>query len=289
MKKNSICRADDLGGVDNSSFNFLENLLIFCPTRERRVPRETNVCFEVRPPAGKNCLTLLFKTDIKGGSPLVTEMVKRPDYICLYVDSEKAICTIIEMKSSDGMEAITQIKELHEILIRNMSALAPHKCSSKIRYQGVVVGMGRSSTQSSAKELIRLKNKKRLPIHFVNRNSPELFLYISKLNDELGITHPIDRTVDPKNPEFSPIENFLINDSEINIINDECKKKNWKPKNKRDSLYVNYKLSAKDFATLVSSNSGTTLFHPKKQGIPKQVINDLKSLVLDKYIVIESI
>ncbi len=70
--------------LDWHTFNFLENLLIFCAMPERRVPKESGVHFSISSTSADQALSLLFQIDRKD-DPLIEAGSVRPDYMALYV------------------------------------------------------------------------------------------------------------------------------------------------------------------------------------------------------------
>jgi hypothetical protein len=280
----NVCRGDLNGGVDYATFNFLENLLVFCPLPVRSVPTESHVAFEVYPPLNKKCLILIFKTDLRQRNPLVRGKGKRPDYLCVYIDDQVSICTIIEMKTANPNEAAEQIEAFYDLLSKNIQECAPTKCR-KLKMQGIVVGA--HLTQTNTKYYQQLKGKG-LPINLVNKFSrPELFEYISKYNIELGTNKlPTSRTINPRRG-FSSLELALLNGSCKKLSNDACFSRHRLPNSKRLGLYLDFIFSGKGRIVLLANNNEAKIFRIGNHELPETIIQELKDLGLAQYLNIQ--
>ena len=128
------------------NFNFLENMLVFSTMRTmpgRNATPESGVHFRITLDSQNKAICILFKIDRdhQKNDPLIRDKkLRRPDYMCLYIDSESCICTIIEMKSGTidelkrGIDQILQLKEILQFEIFNHLST-----KLKVKYQGILL------------------------------------------------------------------------------------------------------------------------------------------------------
>jgi hypothetical protein len=128
--------------LDWQSFNFLENMLLFCAQKTRRAPAESGVQFGIRAAVREDGVCLLFKID-RQPDPLMPEAGLKPDYLVVHVSKKHGcLCTIVEMKGKDhhkAEHAIDQIKALWERLRREVGEHVPGALRKHVRYQGVIL------------------------------------------------------------------------------------------------------------------------------------------------------
>ena len=128
------------------NFNFLENMLVFGTMRTmpgRNAPPESGIHFRITLDSQNKAICILFKIDRdhQKNDPLIRDKkLRRPDYMCLYIDSESCICTIIEMKGKTidelkrGIDQILQLKEILQFEISNHLST-----KLKVKYQGILL------------------------------------------------------------------------------------------------------------------------------------------------------
>ena len=82
--------------LDWNTFNFLENLFVFCTMKQRSVPPESGVQFGISKEFAENTLCILFKIDRGSKDPLFTDPSQyKPDYLVLYKTPDTCIFTIM--------------------------------------------------------------------------------------------------------------------------------------------------------------------------------------------------
>ena len=282
-KKNKKSKnpSDILSGKKNKldweTFNFLENLLIFCVMKEKNAPPESGVKFRITPKENDNSLCLLFNTDRRKDSLFRNDEIK-PDYMVLYVKKDLCLCTIIEMKGTTekGVKhGIEQVKELRERLKNEIQANLPNKF--KVKFQAIILSPPNTQTPNN---LIKEEDRKGftiLPLQY--NNKAELFSYVSKINK---ITERyIPENIRPANSNLF-VENVLTNLALPQRINDKFSFSNKEKATNKDRIYINYALSNNDdYAALAIDNAGMKIgVKESNNKFTNRIQSDLKRLGL---------
>jgi hypothetical protein len=101
------------------------------------VPRESGVHFQIASRIRDEGLCLVFHVD--QGADAVVDGV-RPDYLVLYCDARRCLCTIVELKGTERKNlehGIEQIVTFHGQLRAQVREHLPRKC--RIDYQGLLL------------------------------------------------------------------------------------------------------------------------------------------------------
>jgi len=276
--------------LDWNSFNFLENLLIFCTEPTRSVPKESGVYFHISSKAKDGAICIIFKIDRGNNDPLVkeksaqlTEPIK-PDYMVLYVEENTCIITIIEMKGKDEKNlrhGIEQIKRLRDILNREIKKHLPNKF--KFTIQGILLAP--SNAQIPLTEIVK-QNFHIFPIRCSQK--AELFHYVSKVNknDEKYKNSKLPHSKD----EFGFIEEILIKKALPNRMEDNFKNQNFITGKNREGIYVNYALSKDEYAVLYLEKSKKIVAIKQNEGTHEQKIKEaVKKIDINNLFTIELI
>jgi len=249
-------------------FNFLENLIIFCISEDRCVPKESGICFSITPIEEDNGICLLFHID-REKDPLIKEQNSpRPDYLVFYVNPKICICTIIEMKGRTEKElsrGIKQIKALQDKLRLEISNHLPNKFREIIKFQGVLLCPFLSQPPNN--EIYREANNNKFIVYpLLYNQKAELFKYISK---ELSIDDLTKKykhenikecTKSKDTDEIKLIEDLLTN----RVLHQRMKvnNKNCEFKLSKDRLGVNIHLALyqdEDYLVLKLDKEGCVL------------------------------
>ncbi len=276
--KSKSKRPSETNKLDKDTFNFLENLLVFCVMPERNAPLETGLHFRVSPRESDESLCLLFETDREKDS-LFDEGKRKPDYMVFYYkpDLGFCLCTIIEMKGGKNIKGgIEQIKNLHKRLNREIKEHLPNKL--KIKFQAIILSSQVSQTPNN---LITDESTNELvirPLPYFQK--AELFKFISQ---EITLTKPDNKLELIRNcREDSFVENVLIRGAISKRVVDEMCKMNKKIANNRDGVYINYNLPNKeDYAALAIDNAGMKIgIKDSNNKFTNRIQSDLKRLGL---------
>ena len=237
--------------LDWITFNFLENLFVFCPQRQRSVPPESGVQFGISKGPAEDVLCILFKID-RSPDPLFTDPGQpRPDYLVLYKTSRICIFTIVEMKgrTENGLErGLEQILSLRDRLKREFSEHIPF-CANAI-FQGILLCPPNS--QIPLRRIAKEAEKNFTVVPLLYSQKAELFPYISTQN---RITDRYAHQKLTHSEEMSFLEQMLIlramphreQDAEYHAQHQASH---------RTGLYINYALSdAQEYAALITSTA----------------------------------
>ena len=248
--------------MDWQIFHFLENLLIFCTESSRSVPPESpkGVHFYISSKAKNEAICVLFHIDRGNKDSLfVKEQTaqlnppKRPDYMVLYAKGNTCIVTIIEMKGKTQQElkrGIQQIVNFKNKLKKETQAHLPNKLNLKI--QGILLAP--NNAKIPWKEIEKVDTSQGLiilPLR-VSRKA-ELFDYISKENQLSDLYKPNKLPHDRE--AFGLIEKILIKQALPSRIEDSFQAKKWLSNKEREGIYINYALSADEYAVLLLNNN----------------------------------
>jgi hypothetical protein len=248
MGKNSSSLAKVLEKKTNrlnwQTFNFLENLLIFCVHPERQVPTESGVQFRITIPESKPCLCLIFKID-RESDPLIKTGL-RPDYLVLYIENSRCICTIVEMKGvekKNNEHGVAQIKALHDRLLNEVRQCLPNKFKPQI--QGILLTPFNASMPLKVVSDAQKKGLTVLPLQY--KNKAELFPYISKeirLNEKY-----LHEEINPRRRDLNLLESILTCKSLHKRFDDDfCRQLRPNPNAQcSEAVYVNYALDGDDY------------------------------------------
>jgi hypothetical protein len=263
------------------NFNFLENMLVFSTMRTmpgRNAPPESGIHFRITLDSQNKAICILFKIDRdhQKNDPLIRDKkLRRPDYMCLYIDSESCICTIIEMKGKTidelkrGIDQILQLKEILQFEIFNHLST-----KLKVKYQGILLTT--PNADIPLKKITQVNSPDFKIVSLKCDQKAELYPYVSKSNDFK------DRYKHQKITESTPlfIEKILTTRSLPKRIPDEYYSKNFSNSQDREGIYINYLLpNDTDYITLLSN---TTLIeiNMEENEYMKEIIKELKLLNL---------
>lgn len=242
--------------LDWHTFNLIENLLVFCVVKERSVPKESGVHFRISVDTNREAICILFKVD-RSSDPLIKGEMARPDYMILYAEKSKCICTIVEMKGTNEKNlehGIEQIKVLRDILREEFKANISTKF--KVKFQGVLLTPFNSQVpvQKIAKEASN--GLVILPLQY--HHKAELFGYVSKENKLNERYEHRERGKEKGPEEYNFIEDILINMALPSRIKDSFYKRSYSGKD--DGVYINYVLPDKNsYAVLAVDNSNLVI------------------------------
>lgn len=270
--------SENTNKLDWHTFNFLENLLVFCVMPERNAPPESGVHFRVSPREADESLCLLFKID-RGKNSLFADDEIKPDYMVFYAKPDLCLCTIIEMKgrTEKGIKhGIDQIKALHDRLKNEIRVNLPNKL--KVKFQAIILSP--PNTQLPLTEISK-ENTEEFTIRPVQyHHKAELFDYISQI---ITLTEP---KLKPEPIRFSRGDSFiefaLTNRALPKRINDKfCTANKAKAANK-EGIYINYALpDSGNYAALAADNREMKIGVKESNGkFTKQIERDLKKLGL---------
>lgn len=241
--------------LDWENFDFLENLFVFCVSKDRNAPRESKggVQFRINPKPERDCLCLMFHID-RQKDPLITgQGIKRPDYMVLFIENDNWICTVVEMKGATEKgfkHGIEQVKVLRDRLKEGLKVSAS---KVKIKFQAIMMIPAQSQIPG---DLIKQEEQQGLvvlPLQYDHK--AELFNYVSKIN-KLTERYIHEEIRLPR--EDSKVENILMNYALQERINDKFAVSNKAKTTNGQGIYINYALlpNRDDYAALAVDNSG---------------------------------
>lgn len=254
MAKKSKKKANLLSGekrnLDWHTFNVLENLLVFCALKERRVPKESGVHFRIGSKGRDGSICILFEIDRKNDPLIRATHTARPDYMVFYVNRGLCICTIVEMKGKGGKDlvhGIKQIKSFVDILKREMRDHLPY---FSMRFQGILLTPPNS--QTPLKMIEREKNNGFVILALQYHHKAELFPYISKENK---VSERYKHEELPHDSNRGLIESILVDGALPARIADAFHASNFDAKKNRTGIYINYQLPDEGaYAVLMADN-----------------------------------
>lgn len=195
-----------LDKLDWKTFNFLENLLVFCPMKQLSVPAESGVQFGISREAREDRLCILFQID-RIPDALVTDKSKpRPDYLVFYKTSRDCIFTIIEMKgrTENGLEhGIEQMLYLRDRLREEFVAHCPLGLSAN--FQGILLCP--QNAQVPLKQIEEERRRGFVVSTLQYHHKAELFPYISTVH---SMPARYAHQTLPHNSAFNFVEHLLI-------------------------------------------------------------------------------
>ncbi len=281
--------SENTNKLDWHTFNFLENLLVFCVMPERNAPPESGVHFRVSPRESDESLCLLFKID-RGKDSLFKDDEIKPDYMVLYAKPDLCLCTIIEMKgrTEKGIKhGIDQIKALHDRLKNEIRDNLPNRL--KIKFQAIILSP--PNTQLPLTEISK-ENTQEFTIRPVQyHHKAELFDYISQ---KITLTEP---KLKPESIRLSRKDSFieiaLARHASPKRLNDKFYTVNKDKATNKEGIYINYALPNKEsYAALIIDNEEMKIgVKESNNKFTKQIESDLKKLGLksSQHFVIEKI
>lgn len=263
--------------LDWETFTFLENLLVFCLCKNKSVPAESGVKFQINLKENDDSFCLLFNMDRRKDSLFRNDEIK-PDYMVLYVRKDLCLCTIIEMKGKTEKGAkhgIDQIKTLHARLKAEINNNLPN--TLKVKFQAILLTQFNSDVPRNLIAQEKSKGLTILPLQYNNR--AELFNYISKEN---RITEKyIHENIKPSDRDFF-IEKIFVESALHERIADDFSSANRDKVNNGEKVYINYYLSDEDYAALAIDN-GEMKIGVKESGgyLTNKIKNDFQKLGLE--------
>ncbi|MCY7376078.1 MAG: hypothetical protein LH472_08920 [Pyrinomonadaceae bacterium] len=281
-KKQSKNPADILSRKKNKldweTFTFLENLLVFCLCKNKSVPAESGVKFQINLKENDDSICLLFNTDRRKDSLFRNDEIK-PDYMVLYVKKDLCLCTIIEMKGKTEKGAkhgIDQIKTLHTRLKEEIKNNLPNKF--KVKFQAILLTQFNADIPRNLIVQEKSKGLTILPLQYNNR--AELFNYISKENQ---ITEKyIHENIKQSGSDFL-IEKIFAESALHERIADNFSLANKDKINNGEKIYINYCLSDQDYAALAIDNAEMKIgVKEATENFTDNIKNDLLKLGLEE-------
>ncbi len=260
-----------------NTFNFIENLLVYCPLIKRHVPVESGRSFQISSKINQNdiCIVYIIDREALKLDTLIDKNDKRPDYLVLYVNTDNCFCTIVEMKGKTKNElvrGVKQIASLKEIISREIRKCLPNKI--KIIFQAILLSAYGSDIPRKLISDIAQRGITILPIQYSNR--AELRLFVSKalkLTDKYEHEH-IRFFDDSQNI----IEYLLVHRAMHKRINHILYREFSSDKN--NSLYLFFvNKDNKTLSTLYTTNTNSIIFSDSEDVI-NRVKNDLNLLNL---------
>jgi hypothetical protein len=236
--------------LDWSTFNLLENLLVFCAHPSRAVPRESGVHFQIGSTSKDRAVCVLFQIDRRRDPLIQGADIPRPDFLVLYATRDRCICTIVEMKGRDGKKlehGIEQIRALRDLLRREIAEHLPNTCKSAISFQGILLTP--LGSQIPGPRLEKEKKNGLTIIALQYQFKAELQPYVSKLNQ---LTEKYEHQA-LRPDEFNYVERLLVHRALPSRIGTVAHTR------RRAGLHVDYADEAGDeHVTLVASNEGAS-------------------------------
>jgi len=262
------------------TFNFLENMLVFCILPEKSVPKESGVHFRITPNKDGNCICLLFEIDRKK-DPLIKDKIKRPDFLVLYIDQNNFLFTIIEMKGTVDKDTIEQITNLRTILKNELRDNLPNKLKAK--FQAIILT---SYASQIPNELIAKVSTDDFVIRPLQYNfKAELFDFISQNvksaleNRKSGNKYSKAKLI---NNNLKSLEDILTRNALPNRKADGFCKANKEKATNKEGIYINYALPENDnYAVLAIDNAAMEIGVKESESVfQEQIKDDLEDLGL---------
>lgn len=263
--------------LDWENFSFLENLLVFCICRNKSVPAESGVKFQINLKENDNSLCLLFNTDRRKDSLFRNDEIK-PDYMVFYVSKDLYLCTIIEMKGTTEKGAkhgIDQIKTLHAKLKEEIKNSLPNKF--KVKFQAILLTQYNSDIPRKLIAEEKSKGLTILPLQYNNR--AELFGYISKENQ---ITEKYVHENIKQTDNHFLIEKVFGELALQERIHDKFSLAHRDKIINSEKIYINYALENGNYAALAIDNAGMTIAVKEDEKVnAERIQNDLGKVGLN--------
>lgn len=237
--------------LDWTTFNFLENLLVFCPMKQLSVPAESGVQFGISREARENRLCILFKIDRGSKDPLVREAGQiKPDYLVLYKTEQHCIFTIIEMKgrTENGLEhGIEQMLYLRDRLKEEFTAHCP--LGSRTRFQGILLCP--QNAQVPRKQIEAERRRGFVVSALQYHHKAELFPYISIVH---STPERYAHQALPHNNALNFVEHLLIHRA-LPHREQDAQFHLHRRSGSSSGIYINYALSnTGEYATLIATD-----------------------------------
>lgn len=275
----------NINKLDWHKFNLLENMLVFCAVPEKSVPKESGVHFRITPNKDGDCICILFEIDRKD-DPLITEKIRRPDFLVLYIDRNSGcLFTIVEMKGttlSGGKGAVEQITTFYQVLKQAMRDSFPTKLT--LKYQAIILTP--LGTDAPNTEIAKASKQFNFTIRPVQEKfKAELFEYVSQdVKTVLENRKDIKKYVPNqtfKNQLKSLEDKLTLNALPKRKDDNFCKANKDKATN-GEGIYINYDLpNEKDYAALAVDNEGMVIgVNEVKENFANKIKNDLQKLGL---------
>lgn len=225
-------------------YNLLENLFLFCVHKGDVVPKDSapgsRVHFRVsrKPNDESESICILFRIDNQS-DPLIRESrERRPDFLALYMDSEKCIFTIIEMKGGESKgtaRGIDQILAFRQRLIQEFAKHFP--LGNRAHFQAILLCPPLADIPRK-----KIADEQEHGFHILPLQcacQAELFPYISKCLDDKD-TKYIHQSLTAKEG-YGYLEDMLINRS--------CRHR--KGRKWEYGFSITYKLTDSEYANLL--------------------------------------
>lgn len=289
MKKNNPSQIlkDKQDKLNWQQFNFLENLLVFCPSPARQVDKESGVHFRINLDPNVKSICILFKIDRDKDKkdPLVRktrnvkEDEKKPDYMSLYIDQDSCICTIIEMKgiNSDSLKrGVEQILKLKDILKQEIDNHLTTKL--KIKFQGILLApVNADIPLQKINEVFDSDKFVILPIEC--NHKAELYPYISKINKTPKIEKII--TQNKQNKNINQTEPLLIETILTTRALPKRITRNYS--NKEEEIYIDYLLPNDNDCITLWSHSNIIQIILRENEDKETIISEIEELNLKRF------
>ena len=242
--------------LDWKTFNFLENLLVFCPMKQLSVPAESGVQFGISRQTSEDTLCILFQID-RIPDALVTDKSKpRPDYLVLYKTKQACIFTIIEMKgkTENGLEhGIEQMLYLRNRLREEFTAHCP--LGLRATFQGILLCP--QNAQVPLKQIAEEGRRGFVVSPLLYHHKAELFPYISTVHK---VPARYAHQSLPHNDTFNFVEHLLVNRAMPHHEQD-AQSLLYRKSGGGSGIYINYALSDnREYATLIANEAETAIF-----------------------------
>jgi hypothetical protein len=174
----------------------------------------------------------------------------------LYAQENTCIVTIIEMKGKEQKKlkhGIEQIVKLKDVLKREIKKHLPNKFKLTIQ----VILLAPRNAQIPYGQIREQASKGFTILPLLHHQRAELFSYISKENKRTEIYK--EEQLPHEKDEFGFIEKILVKQALPNRIEDSFYSKHFHADKERDGIYINYALSADEYAVLLLENKKSVI------------------------------
>lgn len=175
---------------------------------------------------------------------------KRPDYLTLYIDSQKCLITIIEMKKSNPDDAVDQILALYRKLKPEVERC--FRFGTKVIYQGLI--LSKKLTDGADAKMKKTTELTIRPLR--SERSHDIYPYISQeLKGSNKVNSEKRNTL--SEPQKESLE-AIFQRSLHTRIEDTYWTAN-RPRKDKDGVYINFIISDEAYAILHSEGKNTSL------------------------------
>ncbi len=244
--------------LDWITYNFLENLLIFCVCKTCTVPPESGVKFHLNSINNSASVCLLFHVDRIDDPLLSSQEGPRPDYVVFYATPDILICTIIEMKGKSEKNlshGIDQIKAFRDRLRSEMTAHLPKRM--RVKMQGILLSPYNSDIPRE-----KIVREARNGLTIVAPQSNHCADLSGLVTRELRLTDKIEHTkVTRKAYQLNDLERILVNGGQRHRIKDTFFSKNYSKETvgRREGIYINYRTNNSAYVAVFANRSGCSI------------------------------